>query len=169
MKYSVLVCKFVLLVAGTLLLTSCAKATPEAVHYTLEMKEYAFNPSTLEAKVGQPVIINVINQGALEHELMFGREVKMMDNKPEGYQHDMFAEAGVEPKVTDQGMDAHMDMGAHDDGHSGFMLTLPKTGDQSTITFTPTQEMVGEWEIGCFMQDGVHYTAGMIGKLIVTP
>jgi hypothetical protein len=27
--------------------------------------------------------------------------------------------------------------------------------------------MLGIWEIGCFEQDGVHYTSGMKGTLIV--
>jgi hypothetical protein len=97
------------------------------------MTEYAIKPAVLEVKVGQPVTIDVINSGALEHELMFGRDVKMMVNNPEGYQHDMFTEAGVEPKVMNQGMAAHMDMGTHSGGHSGFMVTLPKTGDRFMI------------------------------------
>jgi uncharacterized cupredoxin-like copper-binding protein len=29
--------------------------------------------------------------------------------------------------------------------------------------------MVGEWEMGCFEQDGVHYDAGMKGTLVVNP
>jgi hypothetical protein len=29
--------------------------------------------------------------------------------------------------------------------------------------------MVGEWEIGCFSLDGVHYTSGMKGTIIVNP
>jgi uncharacterized cupredoxin-like copper-binding protein len=29
--------------------------------------------------------------------------------------------------------------------------------------------MVGEWEIGCFSQDGVHYDAGMKGTFVVSP
>jgi uncharacterized cupredoxin-like copper-binding protein len=29
--------------------------------------------------------------------------------------------------------------------------------------------MVGEWEIGCFEQEGVHYDAGMHGPLTIQP
>jgi len=36
------------------------------------------------------------------------------------------------------------------------------------MTLTVTEEMVGEWEFGCFEQDGVHYTAGMKGMMVVT-
>jgi hypothetical protein len=32
-----------------------------------------------------------------------------------------------------------------------------------------SRKMVGEWEMGCFAQAGVHYTAGMVGKLVVAP
>jgi hypothetical protein len=28
--------------------------------------------------------------------------------------------------------------------------------------------MLGDWEMGCFEQDGVHYDAGMIGAVSVT-
>jgi uncharacterized cupredoxin-like copper-binding protein len=37
------------------------------------------------------------------------------------------------------------------------------------VKFTVTKDMVGEWEMGCFAQEGVHYTAGMVGKLVVAP
>jgi hypothetical protein len=37
------------------------------------------------------------------------------------------------------------------------------------VTFTVTEEMVGEWEIGCFLLEGVHYDSGMVGKFIVSP
>lgn len=35
------------------------------------------------------------------------------------------------------------------------------------ISDTVTEDMIGEWEVGCFLQDGVHYDAGMHGTLIV--
>ena len=77
----------------------------------------------------------------------------------------MFTIAGVEPEVmvmqentgTLQGMDRH----------SGFMVILPRTDDRASITFIVTEEMAGEWEIACFSQKGVHYDAGMKGKLVV--
>jgi hypothetical protein len=49
------------------------------------------------------------------------------------------------------------------------MVVLAKTGNEATITFTATEEMLGEWEIGCFSQEGVHYVAGMNGKFVVSP
>jgi hypothetical protein len=39
--------------------------------------------------------------------------------------------------------------------------------DRATMTFTITEDMVGTWEIGCFLQDGAHYLADMKGSLVV--
>jgi uncharacterized cupredoxin-like copper-binding protein len=57
----------------------------------------------------------------------------------------------------------------HGVSHTGFMVVLPEQGDKATITFTVTKDMVGEWEIACFSQDGVHYNAGMEGTFAITP
>ena len=160
---------FVLLavfVLFSLALAGCASPTPEPVTITIDVTEYAFTPNRLELKVGQQVTLNLKNSGHLAHEIMFGRDVMMMDDHPNSYQHDMFKEAGVEPTVT--GMDMMEEEEEHEEGHSGFMVLLNKTGDQATITFTVTQKMVGEWGIGCFELDGVHYTQGMRGTLVVS-
>jgi plastocyanin len=68
-------------------------------------------------------------------------------------------------------MQGGMDMGSSDmqDEHTGFMVTISENGENAMITFTATQDMLGEWEIGCFQQEGVHYDAGMKGKLVVVP
>jgi hypothetical protein len=50
-------------------------------------------------KVGQQVTINLVNNGTLEHEIMFGRDVMMMNNMPNCYQVELFETAGVEPEV----------------------------------------------------------------------
>lgn len=159
----------VIVIAG-FALAACSASTPEPVTFTIDMTEYAFNPDTLEVKVGQEVTINLVNSGVLPHEIMFGRDVMMVDNRPSGYEHDMFEEAGVEPMVMGVEEGEHMEEGMEENehGHEGFMVLLEKTGDQGTITFTVTEEMVGEWEIGCFELDGVHYDQGMVGKIIVT-
>jgi len=151
------------------LLAACAQSTPEPVTYTIDMTEYAFTPSTIEAKVGQQVTLNLVNKGTLEHEIMFGREVMKMNNRPNGYQTDMFEEAGIEPTVMMMESMEGMEEGGHEEeGHTGFMVLLPKTGDQATLTFTVTKDMVGEWEMGCFELEGVHYDSGMVGKFIVS-
>lgn len=59
----------------------------------------------------------------------------------------------------------HMEEGEH--AHSGFMVMVPPSHDTYTMSFTVTEDMVGEWEIGCFLLDGVHYISGMVGTLTV--
>jgi uncharacterized cupredoxin-like copper-binding protein len=76
----------------------------------------------------------------------------------------MFEASGVEPEVHQEGEPEH---GHDEEMHEGFMVALPIDGT-GTIKFTVTEDMVGEWEMGCFEQDGVHYDAGMIGSVTVT-
>ncbi len=61
------------------------KQTSEPVTYTIEMSKYAFTPNTIEAKVGQQVTLELVNNGTLEHEIMFGRDTMMMEDRPNGY------------------------------------------------------------------------------------
>jgi len=160
---------FVVIGTATLLLAACGgAATPEPVNINIEMSEFAYSPNQIELQVGQEATFTLVNTGALEHEIMIGRDVMMMDDHPSGYQVDMFKSAHVEPTVTmDMSMD--MDEDPEEEGHEGFMVHLPVGSETATMTFTVTKDMVGEWEIGCFEQDGVHYTAGMVGTLVVTP
>jgi plastocyanin len=179
-----------LLVMASVLLVACGSQEPEPVTFEIEMSEFAYSIDTLEAQVGQEVTIELLNTGLLEHELMIGRDVMMMNNRPSGYQHDMFEDAGVEPVVVmtaaemhedehEEGDEHSEDEAEHEEGdehsedeaehgHEGFMVALPaEAKEKATITFTVTEDMVGEWEIGCFLQEGVHYDAGMRGKFIV--
>jgi plastocyanin len=174
-----------------LLLVACGgNSEPEEVEFTIEMSEFSYTPDTIELKVGQTVTLNLVNKGQLEHEVMFGREVLMDNSLPSGYELDLFEHAGVEPNVM---MEMHMEEheeaehdadeadheeAEHDDdeaehaddmaehGHSGFMVALTNE-DTATMTFTVTEEMVGTWEIGCFLQSGSHHLAGMKGSLEV--
>lgn len=150
-----------------LIIVACGSKPPEPVSYTIEMSEYAYKPDTIEVKVGQEVTLELVNVGQLGHELMIGRDVMMMDSRPNGYQLDMYESAGIEPEVMMMESDAHED--DHESGHSGFMVMLAENGDKATMTFTVTKDMVGEWEMGCFEQEGVHYEAGMVGKFVVSP
>jgi len=166
---------FLITILTILLLAACGgSATPEPVNLTIELSEYAFSPDQIELQVGQEVTFTIVNMGALEHEIMFGRDVMMNEGRPSGYMVDLFENAHVEPHVVMvSGMemaDEHQDQEDDHAGneHTGFMVFLPAGDDQATMTFTVTEEMVGEWEIGCFELDGVHYDAGMIGTLVVT-
>ncbi len=91
----------------------------------------------------------------------------------EGDEHseNMEAHEGEDPHAEDthsEGDDSHGE-GEHGGEDHGFMVSLP-AGDEdqiSSITFTVTEDMVGEWKIGCFLDEGTHYTAGMVGDFIV--
>jgi plastocyanin len=174
----------VLLVAIPLILAACSsQAPPEPLEMTINMTEYAFEPADLEFQVGQEVTLHLTNSGALEHEIMFGRDVMMTDGMPNGYMVDMFESAGIEPVVsveepgetapegeehTEGDEYSEVDEHAEDEhAHSGFMIQVPVTHDIYTMSFNVTEDMVGEWEIGCFLLDGVHYNSGMVGTLTV--
>lgn len=177
-----------------LVLVACgSQAPPEPLELTIDMSEYAYEPADLEFQVGQEVTLHLTNSGALEHEIMFGREVMMTEGRPSGFNVDMFESAGVEPVVSVEKMeeehaegdehmddehaedeehaegDEHMDEEHAEDehAHSGFMVMVPVSHDVYSMSFTVTEEMAGEWEIGCFLLDGVHYESGMAGSLTV--
>jgi hypothetical protein len=119
--------------------------------------------------------------GQLDHELMIGRDVAIHDGMPAGYVVDFFDAGGVEPMLVieaddhNDGDEHADDADEHDmeamDGHSdheGFMALVQPGQDTATLSFTVTEGMLGEWEMGCFLLDGVHYTSGMVGNLTVT-
>ena len=173
-----------LLATIPLILAACSsQAPPEPLEMTINMAEYEFTPPDLEFQVGQEVTLHLTNSGALEHEIMFGRDVMMTDGMPNGYMVELFESTGVEPVVTveksedgEHEEDEHMEADEHDEGdhmdeeehaHSGFMVKVPVTHDIYTMSFTVTEDMAGEWEIGCFLLDGVHHISGMAGSLTV--
>jgi plastocyanin len=167
---------YTLLLMLAVLVSACAGSTPEPVaqlepvFYTVEMTEYAFSPERIEVKVGQEVTLELVNLGQISHELMVGQEVARSNNRPNGFHKDLFETAHVEPVISGGATAGGHAADGHGAEHSGsFMVVLPETGDQASMTFTVTQDMVGEWELGCFEQDGVHYDAGMKGTLVVLP
>lgn len=150
-----------------LLLAACG-SKPEPVTINIDMTEYAFNPADIQLKVGQEVEMVLTNSGQLAHEIMFGRNVVMMNNRPAGYETDMFEASGVEPEVI-MAEDLHEESEEHEEEmHEGFMVFLPEGDHEATLRFTVEPQMAGEWEMGCFEQDGVHYDAGMKGTLTIT-
>jgi plastocyanin len=157
-------------------LTACSETNPgsaqqgDPVSIRIEMTEYAFSPEQIELKVGQEVTMELANKGLISHELMIGREVARSNNRPNGFHKDFFEVAQVEPMVVGGDSMEEDPSEGHDEDHAGsFMIVLPEQGDQASLSFTVTEDMLGEWELGCFEQDGVHYDAGMKGKLVVLP
>jgi plastocyanin len=165
-----------ILLGFVLLISACSGNTPgsssqlEPVSYRIEMTEYAFSPERIEVKVGQEVTLELVNLGLISHELMIGQEVARSNNRPSGFHKDLFEIAHVEPAVVGGSTAGEHSADGHGADHAGnFMVVLPEQGDEAILTFQVTQDMVGEWELGCFEQDGVHYDAGMKGTLVVLP
>lgn len=71
----------------------------------------------------------------------------------------------------DDSSDEEMDMSTddHADADEALMVMVPVGDNTTTVTFTVTEAMVGDWELGCFQLSGVHYIAGMVGSLTVLP
>lgn len=77
---------------------------------------------------------------------------------------------GEETMDDDMSMeeDEHAEEGdEHTDDHMGWMVMNAADSDQTIIEFTVPADRVGEWEMGCFEDDGTHYDDGMHGKLVV--
>jgi plastocyanin len=138
--------------------------TPAPLVMTINMLEYKYIPNEIRIRVGQPVTLNLINKGSVPHEIVIGRElVKQNETIPVGYETDLFILSGVIPNVTFSVADS----GSFKEDEGNYVLSLP-AGASAELSFTVTQEMLGDWEIGCFEHVGVHYNGGMTGTLIVT-
>lgn len=168
------------------------------------MSEFNFGTDVIEVTAGETVTFVILNEGAIEHEFMIGRNmVENSDGAPNGFEHDFFetstpsidpAEAGMnmgamaegdEMDMTDgeemaegedvadgeemaegedHAADEGMDSGA--DVHAGYMVSR-RPGEVARLTVTVPDDVVGEWQIGCFEGDGSHWDAGMQATLNV--
>ncbi len=139
-----------------------------------------FAPDTIVLTAGQKVRLVIENQGAKNHEFMIGRNVMYAESgAPDGFEEDFFmaiadqinAQPSMGAMVMMNGeLMSGMDMGMGDSDmadHMGWMLMSPTGTGPSTIEFTVPENAVGEWEMGCFEDDGTHYDDGMRGKVIV--
>jgi plastocyanin len=150
-----------------------------------------FSPDTITLTAGQHVRIMVENHGMKNHEFMIGRNVMYTEaGAPNGFEVDFFE--GIEDQVQVTlgestslmidgetvmmgGMGEGSEEGMHDmegmeeEGmmHMGWMLESPMGSGMTVIEFTVPEGRVGEWEMGCFEDDGAHYDDGMRGTVIV--
>jgi uncharacterized cupredoxin-like copper-binding protein len=134
-----------------------------------------------EFMVGREVVFDGIQPAGYVHDMFEGVE-PVVTYSEHGHEDGEADDHHDEDEVEDhheEGEDHHDDDVAedhHDDDHEhhGFMVLLAGTEDaegatEASIQFTVTEEMVGNWEIGCFLEDGGHYDEGMIGTLVVKP
>ena len=162
---------------------------------TITLSEFAFDPAEIHLRAGTTVTIVLENQGGKDHELMIGREVHVEDGVPHGFESDFFdtvEDLAIDPpealETSMEGTgDAMSDMspstmtgmsgssmagmtgdGDHMDMDMGVMIAR-EPAETARITFTVTEESVGEWQMGCFEEEGAHWKDGMEGTLIVDP
>ena len=187
----------VLLAAVALVASACIadEFDPRAIvvegdgEFTLVMNEFGFEPSMITVDAGSTVIVTLLNQGSIEHELMIGRSVMAAG----GYANDLFAMMTAsddtsrvivsalsdgehesdtpdghsdEAPVADDHDDA--DTGDHDEGdgmdHGGAHITV-EPGTSTEIVLVIPIDAEGQWELGCFIEG--HYEAGMKGTFTV--
>ncbi|MCL1594624.1 MAG: hypothetical protein M3132_09760 [Actinomycetia bacterium] len=153
-------------------------ATPDASgNVDIDLSEFEISPSAITAKVGDTVTFRISNEGAVPHEWMMGREVSDDEGFPSGFHENFFGDTEglmVAPMDAAMGMEGGMDMtddtmagdDAMADAEHGFMV-MREPGEEVSITITLTEAHLGEWEMGCFVDDGAHYEAGMKGSFTV--
>ena len=189
--------RFILLstLAGlALILAACGPqgATPDTSGSLTLVQEDSeegmnFSPDTIVLTAGQHVRIMVENHGMKNHEFMMGRNVMYAESgAPNGFEVDFFE--GIEDQVQvtlgessslmidgetvmmgeggEEGMDG-MEMGEEEAMHMGWMLESPMGSGMTVIEFTVPEDRVGEWEMGCFEDNGTHYDDGMHGTIMV--
>lgn len=159
---------YAIVTAAALIVTACGGgAAPPSGTVTITATEMAFGPNAIRLKVGQEVRITLENDGEKDHELMFGKGVMSMGGHPSSYQTWLLE--GVELKFERDGkaIDAMEALGGEmeHDAAPG-MILVKKAASPVTIIFT-VPDKVGEWEMGCFEDDGKHYEDGMKGKVTV--
>jgi plastocyanin len=175
-----------------IVLAACAPSIPDPITVEIDMNEFTYTPNELEFHVGQEVTLILTNSGEKVHELMIGNAVKNEDGLPNQFRFDFFREGGVMPEVSGGGMlmshadeaghdemdmsgedamdmEEDMDMGDPTDDDHALMVMVPVGQDTTIVTFTVTEEMLGEWEMACFEENGAHYLAGMTGTVLVLP
>ena len=183
----------IVLILG-LLLAACGgggddQALGDGDEVTISMFEYGFDPAEIQLTPGTTVTIKLENIGGKDHEFMAGQEVHVEDGHPHGFESDFFdtvENLQVDPpdalEMEMEGMGDEMssttmgdmssttmgDMGGDEEEMEmeGVMVSRAPT-ETATITFTVTEASVGEWEIGCFEEDGTHWDEGMRGTIIV--
>lgn len=132
----------------------------ERMEVVIELHEFNFTVGGGEAnapivlKAGQPYSVVFSNVGMMEHEVLIGRTVLVEDGVPDGYETNLLDAIAV--KIAGDDWEV---------GTSGFVEVELEPGESVEIHFTLPAELIGTWEIGCFVPG--HYQAGMLAPVIV--
>lgn len=152
----------------SLFLSACAPGGGGPLSITLSMEEYRFDPAQIQVKAGQEVRLTLVNKGKEPHELMIGRNVVTHEGRPAGFAQDFFEGIPVKAERGGKPIDVKELMEEEEEAH-GFMVALEPGEEPVTLIFTVPRDKVGEWEMGCFENEGTHWQLGMQGKWIVQP
>ena len=142
--------------AGSLALAQDAEPT----QLRIEMGEFYFQVEGQEQndaivlQAGQPYELVFANVGTMEHEVLIGRELLVEDGVPDGYETNL-----LDAVVTDVYEDDWMVR------MSGMIEFELEEGESITMLVTVPEDLVGTWEIGCFIPG--HYQAGMKASFVI--
>jgi len=159
------------------------------------MDDFSFAPDRLTLRAGETVTIRVENRSSSRpgkaHEIMFGRvplreEGTLGPVQGDGFEQQLLDGAtieivggervtmvmaetasltGVDPMAL---MPPDMDMSGMEMRPGMDFMAVVEAGGSLTFRFQ-VPDRPGEWEFGCFAQDGQHYLNGMKGTLTVLP
>jgi plastocyanin len=176
------------LVVGLVALTACGgggSAVADGEELQIALTEFEFTPSTIRLIPGTTVTFVLTNDGEKPHEFMVGNDVSVEDGIPHGFESDFFATVenlSIDPpdaqsmEMEDMGEDESMgdmasttmgDMADDEMEEEVGVMVVREPTQVARITFTVTEASIGEWEIGCFEDDGAHWDDGMKGTLVV--
>jgi uncharacterized cupredoxin-like copper-binding protein len=135
--------KILLILIAVTLLSACASQPSQpSTELTVEMTDFAYNPSSVTIPAGQPVTLTVNNTGNIEHDFV----VEKIDVATE--------------VIQDNGSNAHHAHGAE----QNFDLHISaRPGEASIVQLTVSEP--GTYKILCSVEG--HEEAGMIGELTV--
>lgn len=174
-----------------------SSALADGGEVTIVMSEFQFEPSEVHLTPGTTVTFVLTNEGEKDHEFMAGHDVSIEDGVPHGFQSDFFdtvddlsidppdaletsmegmdmgsdttmGDMGSDTTMGDMGSDTTMgDMGGDEDHMDMGVMVVREPAQTARVTFTVTEASIGEWDFGCFEEDGAHWDDGMRGKIIV--
>lgn len=138
-----------------------APVEPAVPVVQVRMSEFKFEPAEVRLQAGQPARIEFINEGAIEHEVVIGRQLKLEAGKPAGYEEDFFEWGALPVETSGEGFR----VGSPEEiEEEGWHVEI-EPGGKVLVSFTVPADRTGEWEVGCLIPG--HYEAGMKGTLIV--
>ncbi|RMG89561.1 MAG: hypothetical protein D6712_01450 [Chloroflexi bacterium] len=171
-KFFSIVLLLVIVALGAMIVSSAAAREAahgddeegEAEEIEIILTEYAFTveggeenaPIVLHA--GDTYKLEFVNEGEMMHEVLFGAGVIIEDDFAVGYEENIFedVEAVIEGEMNGAEFEVEV---------SGIEEIELNPGQKLEIMLTIPEELIGEWEIGCFVKG--HYELGMVAPLII--